>query len=352
MKDKLLHYLELNGKSPVDYVLSKFEQSDIVLIGEMHRVKQQLELYHKIIPRLPEFGISAIAYEFARREDQVLIDELLDKADFDLDLAKMIMIKQEAFWGFKEYLEIFRLVWSTNKQYPQSQAIKIIGLNDPINWKLYNHICQTERRNPNSEEIAEIWNGCGEKYWLEPVVKHYSSGKTKIVGIMGSHHAFTKYREPSWNVCEGEKVFTGFNTKSFGNYLYEKYGDIVFNVSFYDPWEDCFEAKKLIQPANGVIEQIISPVYQEIGFDLIKSPWGELKDISIYSLGYPDLKLKDIYDGMIYTGRIQDLRPVNPLSDFINENNIQLFRDYVPFNDAPNKNITDINSIIAADAKI
>jgi hypothetical protein len=56
MEENLLNYLKMEGKAPVDYVLSRFEQFDIVLLGEMHRVKQQVELYHKLIPGLAEMG--------------------------------------------------------------------------------------------------------------------------------------------------------------------------------------------------------------------------------------------------------------------------------------------------------
>lgn len=77
MKERLLNYLAEHGNKAEDYVLSKFIEHDIVLLGEMHYVKQQVELYHRLIPKLGERGIRIIAYEFARREDQDLLDDLL-----------------------------------------------------------------------------------------------------------------------------------------------------------------------------------------------------------------------------------------------------------------------------------
>ncbi len=352
MNEILLEYLNKHGKSPVDYVLSKFEQYDIVLLGEMHRVKQQLELYHKLIPRLPEYGITTIAYEFARREDQALLDELLSKSNFDVPLAKKIMIKQEAYWGFQEYLDVFRLVWSVNKGLPPAQKIRILGLNDPTNWTLYNQICNQKNRKPNAEEITECGKGCGEQYWADLISEHYEPNHTKVLGIMGSHHAFTKYREPSWRLEDDEKIFTGFETVRFGNHLQERYGEKLFNICFYDPWNGKRAAQEALHPAGSIIEQVISPHYQEIGFDLKDSPWGELEDDSFYSLGYPDFRLKDNFDGMIYTGRLQDLQPVNPIAGFIDEDNIQLFRDYVCFNCDTDKSIAELNAIIHEEAEI
>ncbi len=352
MSEILLEYLQGEGKNPVDYVLSKFEHYDIVLLGEMHYIKQQVELYHNLIPLLPGKGITTIAYEFARREDQALVDELLDKGDFDLPLAKRIMIRQEAYWGFHEYFDVFRVIWALNKTLPSSEKIRLLGLNDPINWKLYTSICQKENREPNPEERAEIWKGCGEQHWADVISAHYAPGKAKILGIMGSHHAFTKYREPAWSLEGDEKVFAGFKTVRFGNYLQERYGEKLFNICFYDPWESKKADQKPLPPAGGIIEEAISPHYQEIGFDLKDSPCGDLPDESFYALGYPDFRLGDLFDGMIYTGRIQDLRPVTPIDGFIDEDNIGLFRDYVAYNYDADKSITELNAIIHEDAKL
>ncbi len=351
MNEELLKYLAGNGKTPVDYILSKFEDHDIVLLGEMHIVKQQLEIYHQLIPELPEKGITAIAYEFARREDQALVDELISKPCFDIPLVKEIMIKQEALWGFQEYLEIFRLVWSVNRALPEADKIKIIALNDPINWPLYNSICNTENRKPNEEEIKKIWEGCAEKYWEQAVTEHLALNKGKILGIMGSHHAFTRYREPEWKLEGEEKVFAGFKMIRFGNHLHERYGERLFNICFCDPWESR-TARKLISPAYGLIEKLISPLYSQIGFDLKDSPWGELKDDSIYALGYPDFRLKQYFDGMIYTGKISELQPVSPIAGFIDEDNIALFRDFAAFNMEADKSIEEINAIIHEDAAL
>lgn len=352
MHEALLSYLREHGKNPVDYVLSKFEQYDIVLLGEMHMVQQQLELYHKLIPRLPELGVGFLAYEFARREDQPLIDELLDKAEFDIPPAKKIMIRQEALWGFQEYLDVFRILWSVNRQLPASRKIRLLGLNDPYNWKLYNHICRTEQRKPNAEERDIIWKDCDERYWADTVGEHYSPGKTKVLGIMGSHHAFTKYREPDWQPEGDHKVFTGFKVVRFGNHLYERYPDNVFNICFHDPWENKGVPHKLIHPAGGLVEELIAPYYQEIAFDLKDSPWGELPDDSFYALGYADFKIGKMFDGMVYTGRLQDLRPVTAIPDFIDEDNIGLFRDYAAFNMEADKSIAEINAVIQEDAKL
>lgn len=349
---QLVNYLKENAKKPAEYVISKLEKHNFVLLGEMHRVKQQLELYHKVIPLLPSLGATAFATEFARRVDQPLVDRLLSSNSFDKDLAIEIMIRQEAFWGFEEYLDIFRIIWETNKNNPANQKISLIALNDPYNWKLYNSICNNEKREPNEAELKEIWKGCSELLWLDPINEYYKQTGGKVLAIMGSHHALTKYKEPSWEAKEDKVVFTGFKIKRFGNYLLEKYQDEVFSICFHDPWVDKYESTKLVQPANGVIENIISPLFSEIGFDLNNSPWGELPDDSVYSLGYEDFKLKHFFDGYLYTGKLKDLKGVTAIPNFINSKNEQIFRESVPFNYSSTETIAEINAGIKEDADV
>ena len=345
MEKTLLNYLKTHGKTPESYILSKFKAHDIVLLGEMHYIKQELEILHRLIPLLPAAGIHYIVYEFARREDQPLVDRLLTNPHFDVNLAKRIMIQQESIWGYHEYLEVFRIIWQLNQALPTAKQIRLIGLNDPYNWKLYREICETQKREPNPQERSKIWAGCSEEYWADTVGDIYRPG-TKILGYMGSLHGITKYREANLKEENAHLVFQGFETKRFGNYLYERYGDQVFNICFYDFWDSVEIPTKMQAPAGGIIEKAISPHYQEIAFDLINSPFGDLPDDSSFSLGYPDFRLQDHYDGMIYVGKLADFKPLSPISDFIDADNIEIFRDFNAYNADADLSIEQINEMI------
>jgi len=352
MHSVLSNYLLNEGKPPLDYILEKFEDHDIVLLGEMHYIRQQVELYHRLIPLLPDHGITIVATEFGRRADQALIDELLSKEWFDVPLAKRIALRQEAFWGYQEYQDIFRLIWQQNRINPPTKQISCVGLNDPYNWKLYNQICREPNRKPNPEEVKLIWKDCNEKNWLDALNAYHHPGVTKVLGIMGSHHAFTRYREPSFNIENGCKVFTSFDTVRFGNHLYNEYGDRVCNICFYDPWDAIKSDVPQQAPGGGIIETIVSPHLLELAFDLQGSPVGDLPDDSFYSLGYEEFRLKDIADGMIYTCKFSQFKALTPIPDFIDKDNLQEFRDFAPFNDMTDKSCNEINSAIAKWADI
>lgn len=352
MQSEVKNYLLSRGKAPLDYVLGKLEDHDIVLLGEMHYIRQQVEFYHRLIPLLPEHGITLFATEFGRREDQALIDELLGKKEFDVALAKRIMLHQEAFWGYREYLDIYRLIWEQNRKNSPDRQIRCIGLNDPYNWRLYNKICREQKRKPNAEEVKVIWKDCDEKNWLYALNKYHVPGETKVLGIMGLHHAFTSYHEPDYTEEDGRRVFAGFKQVRFGNHVYEEYGDGVCNICFYDPWEGREVDAPSQAPGGGIIEEIVSPHFSELAFDLKGSPVGELFDESVYSLGYEDFRLKDIADGMIYTCRFSEFKNVTAIPDFIDADNLQEFRDYAPFNDMTDKSCAEINRAIAEWADI
>ena len=116
MHSVLSNYLLNEGKPPLDYILEKFEDHDIVLLGEMHYIRQQVELYHRLIPLLPDHGITIVATEFGRRADQALIDELLSKV-VRRPLAKRIALRQRRdtrVSGYSGWL-------ATKPQNPQKQ---------------------------------------------------------------------------------------------------------------------------------------------------------------------------------------------------------------------------------------
>jgi hypothetical protein len=146
-------------------------------------------------------------------------------------------------------------------------------------------------------------------------------------------------------------VFAGFNKVRFGNHVHEEYGDAVCNICFYDPWDSLESDAPPKAPGGGIIEDIISPHFSELAFDLKDSPVGELADDSFYSLGYEDFRLRDISDGMIYTCKLTEFKNLTPIPDFIDADNLQEFRDYAPFNYDTDKSCEEINRIIAESAE-
>ena len=56
--DPLISFAASAWQSPEDYILSCFEKHDIVFLGELTKIRQQVQLVSAIIPRLAEKGIA------------------------------------------------------------------------------------------------------------------------------------------------------------------------------------------------------------------------------------------------------------------------------------------------------
>jgi uncharacterized iron-regulated protein len=77
VKEQLKAYVRSHHMTPEDYVLSKFKDHDVVFLGENHYFKHDPELVQRLVPLLYQSRIFTLAMEFARHEDQPLIDHLL-----------------------------------------------------------------------------------------------------------------------------------------------------------------------------------------------------------------------------------------------------------------------------------
>jgi hypothetical protein len=74
VKQELIQYLESHWKTPEEYVVSKFKDFDIVMIGEHHFIKHDVELIQNLIPYLYRIGVYNLGiefgcYEYQRRAD-------------------------------------------------------------------------------------------------------------------------------------------------------------------------------------------------------------------------------------------------------------------------------------------
>src|SRR5579862_8983914 len=71
-------YLAAHQETPEDYVIGKFQNHDIVFLGELHHVQQNLDFVQRLIPKLYASGIYTLGWEFTNTEDQASLDQLLN----------------------------------------------------------------------------------------------------------------------------------------------------------------------------------------------------------------------------------------------------------------------------------
>ncbi len=319
----LTNWIKTNGMQPEDYVVSKFKQHDVVILGEIHKIKQYVEFVGDLIPILHKVGINVLATEFARREDQNLIDKLLQADEYDEKLARQIQFNKNVNWSYQEYINIFKSAWQVNHNLTNGEKhFRILGINDSPNWSI---LKKEEDWNNNALRQAVWGKESGEDRWAKVVLDEVARGE-KVLLYCGSNHAFTKYLQPIYNHSTGD--LKRFGTERTGNYLHKALGEKVFMIFFHAPMEAKVGSEKpFVYPLNGLIDRMLLAMpstNRRIAFNTQHTPLGLLiDDRTIYSYGYKDFRLELLCDGYICLVPITEFQEVHTINDFINANNIK-----------------------------
>ena len=354
LRSTLEDYLKENYMSPENYVISKFKDHDIVFIGEYHRIKHDVELIHYLIPMLYENGIYTLGNEFARREEQNLIDSLLNSPTYNENLARQITFNFLATWGFQEYVDIYNVAWQLNQTLPEgSRKFRILGLSDSPDWS----IIKTQEDMENQSIMQQVWKGCGEDLWADVILDEVVAKGEKALIYSGIHHAFSEYKQPI--IDEEKQTFIVFNDLRMGNFVYKEIGKKAITIYLHAPW---FSAQgynePMVYPVDGIVDVVMAEIsleYCRIGFDTKDTPYGKLPgETSIYKYGYNNFALDMFCDGYIYQMRLSEYTMTTPISYFINEENIEQARMQFPNPDFRNASIEDFNDAIkiSADSKM
>jgi hypothetical protein len=344
----LATWLSSNGRTPEAYVTSLFRDHDVVFLGEQHRVKHDALLVQNLVPPLYQAGVHVLAIEFARREDQPLVDSLLGRKKWDEALAREIVFRHFVFWGYREYVDLFKSAWTLNQRLAKgAPQFRILGINDSPDWS----IVKTEADRESPEIMKRVWRGGGENLWAAVILDAARSGE-KVLVYCGIHHAFTQYRQPV--VVDGKFLHFDRALRA-GNHVFNAIGKRAITVYLHAPWNgyDGYDSA-MRHPADGIIDSLMEGIGPHpVGFDLIRGPLGELqvKD-AVYRHGYDDFRLKTFCDGWIYTKPISSYEGVTPIPRWINDDNLERARLQSPNPAFRTASVQRFNGAIARDADI
>ena len=147
---RFLSYLKQNALLPADYVIQKFQHHDAVLLGEVHEVKENLELISDLIgPLYHEGGVRYFATEFVKAKNSSLANQLVTGNAYDEQLAMSIFRDNPwPMWGFKEYMDTYKAIWALNRSLPaDAERMKVVGLDS--DWDAAKDLPA-----PGSEEVG------------------------------------------------------------------------------------------------------------------------------------------------------------------------------------------------------
>lgn len=345
-------YLTGHYMSPEDFVIARFKDHDIVFIGEFHRIKHDLALIHNLVPMLYENDVFILGTEFARREDQFLIDSLLNGATYNENLARKIVFNFMVTWGYQEYVDIFNIAWQLNQTIPEgSRKFRVLGLNDSPDWSFV----KTNEDLKKPSIMNQVWKGCSEELWAKVILDEVVAKGEKALIYSGMHHAFTEYNQPAYD--EKKHKFIGLVNNRMGNFVYNEIKKQAITIYLHAPWISANGYNEpLVYPVDGIIDAVMAVrllEYRRVGFDTKDTPFGRLPgETSIYKYGYNNFTLDMFCDGYIYSLPISEYIGVTPIEDFINEGNIQQARLQCPNPSFRNASIKDFCNAIKGDADI
>lgn len=275
MRQELENYIVKNYKTPEEYVLSKFKSHDIIFLGEYHRIKHDVELVQNLIPFLYEDGVYNLGIEFACYEDQDKIDQLLSAKTYNESLAYEIQFNFWPWWGYQEYIDIYKTAWDFNQQLPKdARKFRVVGLNGNSDWSYV----KTEEDRDNPEIMKNVFkDGPGDQFMADVIIKEFLQKEEKALIFSGINHAYTKYKQPIYH--EKEKRFVRFVDDRMGNIIYDKIGERCITIFLHSPWPSKDKFSEDVYPAEGVIDKLMIKIdekFKPVGFDIKGTPFEKL----------------------------------------------------------------------------
>ncbi len=299
---ELAGYVAAHADTPEQYVVNKLARYDVVFLAEDHAIKHNLLLVQRLVPLLYQAGVYTLGMEFGASEDQSELDELVTAKRYDATRARRLMFNYNVGWPYREYMDIYRAAWNLNRSLPPgARKFRVLNLSYQYDWSAY-------AGNRTPEVFARVhFRGNPEVYRAEVVRREILAKGEKILILAGNSHAFTRYAQPV-----DDYLSVGFyrlETRYMGGLLYQQVPTKVFTIQLHRAFDSqTGGGAELLHPADGAVEQVMSRLPgRRVGFDLVDTPLGELRDHSYYAIGHPDLRLGDLADGYIYE---------RPLSEF------------------------------------
>lgn len=292
-------HLAASTLAPAEYVLSRLADHRIVILGESHWARADVELVRSLVPELRRRRVS-LAMEFFPAELQPRIDALVSGADWDPALANEVM--RLADWPYIQYREILRAAWETNRAASSDPPFRIVALAAPRDFR--------ERRIDYDGTMAQR------------VVEALEHGHERVLVYCGMHHAFTRYLQVDRR-SGGRAV--QFMTR-LGNLLWRQYGEGVFLIALHKAeWCGPGEEATTVScaPFGGALDCAAAALGRPLAFDVTGSPVAEMKfpSTSFYTFGYPYLRFVDYADGYVLLRTLDRLEQVDliPLEELAPE---------------------------------
>ena len=301
-----VEFLQAQSLPAVQYVVSEFAEHDIVILGEMHEVKENLALVSKLVRPLYAAGIRTLCMETIRHAHTARANRLVTAPAYDEEGATdLLRHNGSVIWGFAEYRDVLRSVWQLNSVLPsKAPKFRIVGLDN--GWDRYWVECGSGKRQARSQRLLES----RDLDMAEVVEREVLTRGGKALVLVGYAHSFTKFATPG--------------RSPMGYLLAQRHHERIFQICLHQP-------HIAVAPAEGRCEPLLPALIEavahssglaNIGWDIADSPFANLRDPnSVYFAYRPDLVFSDVAEGYVFLAPLAELNRITWIPGFINQDN-------------------------------
>lgn len=336
----------IDTTGPLDYIAGKFDSFPVVMLGELHKRKQDLDFFKALIPYLwQKKGVKTIGWEFGAADFQKEADSIVIADAFDREKAIAVMRRSNYFWCYEDYLDVFKTVWQLNKTIKEdSNKVRFLQLNKPYVPRRWNSPIDTIRLDERKMSFDNILPSIVEK-------EVFAKNK-KILIYCGLHHSLSKFKTPKF-------FFLRDNDGRAGQILLKNHPGKIFQVCLLSPFPPRWllfnhavhgNEGKYVYPFGGVFNQLADTLKRPFAIDAANPVFADLEDHdSFYAFDNAGgLQLNDFCDALVMLSPFENVEPVGIIPDWVTSiQELEAVKNVLPEQDAAYiKTISDLTNYI------
>jgi len=308
----ILKNIEQSFQDPIEYVLGKLKDHDLIMIGERHWRHQELIFIQNLIKRCFEKNaINVVFLEFGHFEDQRKIDAFMDSAEYDpkpvIDALRNV---GDFGWGYLEYFDIFKLIYDENSKRPPAKKVRLVLADlerEGIDFDRPFYECLKSSPQPEEKKwqmIAWMRDSIVDRdQCMAAIIEAHVFGR----GLKGIYYAGSSHiRKDLQKKDSGRQYF------STGGILARKYPGRVCCLTFHKQpefWQNVIDFNYL--------EELFTSYGKSFAVDTKDLPISQLKLKS--DIAQEGVTLCEAFDGYIMLNQDKDYQPCDFIPGFYDD---------------------------------
>lgn len=219
-------------QSPVDYVIAKLQDHDIVLLGEAHGWTHNTDFLQALLPRLHAAGYG-LAFEPINARNQAELDRLLTANHFDEESANFLLL--DTGFNYLGYREVLRAAWQLNRGLPPKvPRFRITALDEAdmatvTDWSQLRPGEKAGDPQVRKRMFEALRPGeSRDQLWMQIIDREFIRKRVKAVVYAGAMHTTTRFLiERGWDGVTGHH-------RTVGNMLFDYIGSRAFYIMLHE----------------------------------------------------------------------------------------------------------------------